>query len=85
MKRGTRLNAMKRFGLCSLLWYNLDVLTFFPLTGDAQKVDAFIFLNTIISVRLIPILLLCVMTIQSRYLQHVHFIPTVGVEKRGTY
>ena len=36
--RGTRLNAMKRFCICSLLSY-LNVLTFFPLDwGDAQKV-----------------------------------------------
>ena len=28
--RGTRLNAMKRFCICSL-WFHLNVLTFFPL------------------------------------------------------
>ena len=42
---------MKRFGLCSLLWYHLPGKRFdiFPFTGDddAQKVDAFIFLNTL--------------------------------------
>ena len=36
--RGTRLNAMKRFCICSLRSH-LNVLTFSPLTGgDAQKV-----------------------------------------------
>ena len=36
--RGTRLNAMKRFCICSL-WSHLNVLTFFPpRLGDAQKV-----------------------------------------------
>ena len=35
--RGTRLNAMKRFCVYSLRSH-LNVLTFFPLTGDAQKV-----------------------------------------------
>ena len=35
--RETRLNVMKRCDLCSLSSH-LDVLTFFSLTGDAQKV-----------------------------------------------
>ena len=35
--RGTRLNAMKRFCLCSLLSL-LSVLTFFSPVWDAQKV-----------------------------------------------
>ena len=42
---GTRLNAMKRFCICSL-WSHLDVLTFPPPDwGGAQKVglDAFNF------------------------------------------
>ena len=43
----TRLNAMKRFCLCSL-WSHLNVLTFSPLTGRCSEgLDAFIFfLNT---------------------------------------
>ena len=41
--RGTRLNATKRFGLCSLSSH-LNVLTFFPLTGGCSEgLDAFIF------------------------------------------
>ena len=41
--RGTRLNAMKRFCLCSL-WSHLNVLTFFPLTGGCSEgLDAFRF------------------------------------------
>ena len=35
--RGTRLNAIKRFCLCSLS-SDLNVLTFSPCLGDAQKV-----------------------------------------------
>ena len=34
--RGTRLNAMKRFCICSLLSH-LNVLTFFPLTGGCSE------------------------------------------------
>ena len=35
--RGTRLNAIKRFGNCSL-WSHLNVLTFFsPLTGGCSE------------------------------------------------
>ena len=34
--RGTRLNAMKRFCICSLR-YHLNVLTFFPLTGGCSE------------------------------------------------
>ena len=38
--RGTRLNAMKKFCLCSLS--HLNVLTFFPLTGGCSAgLDAF--------------------------------------------
>ena len=33
--RGTRLNAMKRFCICSLR--SLNVLTFFPLTGGCSE------------------------------------------------
>ena len=41
--RGTRLNAMKRFCICSLSSH-LNVLTFFPLTGGCSEgLDAFIF------------------------------------------
>ena len=36
--RGTRLNAMKSFCLCSLCSYQ-NILTIFPLPGDAQKVS----------------------------------------------
>ena len=32
--RGTRLNAMKRFSICSIRYDP----SFFPLAGDAQKV-----------------------------------------------
>ena len=40
---GTRLNAVKRFCLCSLRSH-LNVLTFFPLTGGCSEgLDAFIF------------------------------------------
>ena len=40
--RGTRLNAMKRFCLCSLRSH-LNVLTFSPLTGGCSEgLDAFI-------------------------------------------
>ena len=35
--RGTLLNAMKIFCICNLLSH-LNVLTFFPRLGDAQKV-----------------------------------------------
>ena len=44
---GTRLNAMKRFCLCSL-WSHLNVLTFSPPTGRCSEgLDAFRFsLNT---------------------------------------
>ena len=38
--RGTRLNAMKRFCICSLLSH-LNVLTFFPLTGGCSEVGTF--------------------------------------------
>ena len=39
--RGTRLNAIKRFCLCSL-WSHLNVLTFSPLTGGCSEgLDAF--------------------------------------------
>ena len=39
--RGTRLNAMKRFCICRLLF---NVLTFFPLTGGCSEgLDAFRF------------------------------------------
>ena len=34
--RGTRLSAIKRFGLCSLCSH-LNVLTFFPLTGGCSE------------------------------------------------
>ena len=34
--RGTRLNAMKRFCICSL-WSHLNVLTFSPLTGGCSE------------------------------------------------
>ena len=41
--RGTRLNAMKRFCICSLRSH-LNVLTFFPLTGGCSEgLGAFIF------------------------------------------
>ena len=42
--RRTRVNAMKRFCLCSL-WFHLNVLTFFPpLTGGSSEgLDAFRF------------------------------------------
>ena len=41
--RGTRLNAMKRNCICSLLSYP-NVLTFFPLTGRCSEgLDAFRF------------------------------------------
>ena len=36
--RGTLLNALKMFCIWSLLSHLLNVLTFFPLLGDAQKV-----------------------------------------------
>ena len=39
--RGTRLNVMKRFGLCSI-WPHLNILTFSPLTGGCSEyLDAF--------------------------------------------
>ena len=39
--RGTRLNAMKRLDLCSLSSH-LNILTFFPLTGECSEgLDAF--------------------------------------------
>ena len=34
--RGTRLNAIKRFCICSL-WSHLNVLTFLPLTGGCSE------------------------------------------------
>ena len=40
--RGTRLNAMKRFCLCSL-WSHLNVLTFPPDWGCSEGLDAFSF------------------------------------------
>ena len=41
--RGTRLNAMKRFCICSL-WSHQNVLTFSPLTGGCSEgLDAFRF------------------------------------------
>ena len=41
--RGTRLNAMKRFCICSL-WSHLNVLTVFPLTGGcSESLGAFLF------------------------------------------
>ena len=40
----TRLNAMKRFSICSLSSHLLSVLTFFPLTeGCSEGLDAFRF------------------------------------------
>ena len=42
--RGARLNAMKRFCICSLLWSHVNVLTFSPLTGGCSEgLDAFRF------------------------------------------
>ena len=42
--RGTRLNAMKRFCLCSRLCSHLNVLTFFTLSGGCSEgLDAIIF------------------------------------------
>ena len=47
--RGTRLNAIKRLCVCSLLSH-LNVLTFSPLTGGCSKgLDAFIFLFKLLS------------------------------------
>ena len=44
-RRGTRLNAMKRFCLCSLCHrFHLNVLTFFSLAGGcSESLDAFRF------------------------------------------
>ena len=45
---GARLNAMKRFCLCSLRSH-LNVLTFFPLTGGCSEgLDAFRFFGQIV-------------------------------------
>ena len=35
--RGTRLNAMKRFCICSLWSHVINVLIFFPLTGGCSE------------------------------------------------
>ena len=47
-RRGTRLNAMKKFCLCRILSHLLNILTFSPRTGGSSGgPDAFIFsLNT---------------------------------------
>ena len=40
--RGTRLNAMESFCICSL-WSHLSVLTFSPLCGCSEGLDGFRF------------------------------------------
>ena len=74
--RETRLNAMKRFSLCSLRSHP-NVLTFPPLTGGCSEgLHAFIFLFFIVS-RSTPVAQLAPRNLLTRW--DVSSIPANGI------
>ena len=71
--RGTRLNTMKMFCICSIWSHLLANKRFdiFPQHSDFSLKYFTIPSDVVYSNR--------------RYFQHANFVPIVGVEKRGTY
>ena len=83
--RGTRLNAMKRFCICSLRSH-LNVLTFSPLSrGCSESLGAFIFFKNITIYRAFSLAGRQVALLSSLSLSAVFRMPTLSLEMAMGY